>query len=250
MPLKLSSGKSKFPSRICVYGVGGIGKTTLATLAPAPAFIDADDGSGALDVQRVNYGTESAPIYVPPTLADFYATLDALLTEKHDRKTLVVDTLDAIEALVQKHVCDKEKMTPGEYNDYGRGTKFAIKEWRQIIAKLSELRNKRSMHILLLGHYVISDFKNPAGLDYQRFTGKLEKAPWKLFYDWCDVVAFAQFEDLAGKNPNDGRVRGVSTDRRYMSTKHCAAWDAKSRGEVDEEIEMNKDAWKKLNGEE
>lgn len=39
---------------LCLYGVGGAGKTTLASTAPAPIFIDAEDGTKALGARGIN----------------------------------------------------------------------------------------------------------------------------------------------------------------------------------------------------
>lgn len=246
--LSFSDGAIELPDRICIYGVGGIGKSTLGTLAPNPVYVDADDGTGELDVSRVNYGTDTSPLHVPPKLAAFYETIDALTNDKHDRQTLVIDTLDALEAILQTHVCKAENKTCMEDFGYNKGPSYALDEWRKLLAKLGELRSKRKMGILMLAHYQIRPFKNPLGEDYDRFGFKLNPLAGKLIYEWCDTVGFAQFDDRAAKTPGKDRVRGVSLDRRYIATKHSAAFDAKSRKSIDDEINMDANAWKRLNG--
>ena len=41
-----------------IYGVEGIGKTTLANKLPDPIFIDLEKGSGQLDAKRIDCGKD------------------------------------------------------------------------------------------------------------------------------------------------------------------------------------------------
>ena len=50
---KLSKGRQDRPPRVLLYGMDGIGKTTMAAGAPNPLVIDVNKGSHKLDVQRV-----------------------------------------------------------------------------------------------------------------------------------------------------------------------------------------------------
>ena len=86
------------PPRILIYGVSGVGKTTLAASAPSPVFILTEDGLGALDVPHFSLAT---------SFDDILQAQGALYTEPHEFKTVVVDSLDWLEPLVWKHVCER-----------------------------------------------------------------------------------------------------------------------------------------------
>lgn len=56
MPIKIQqTAEMKAPSLVmCIYGAGGVGKTTLATTAPKSVFIDAEQGTKALGVRGID----------------------------------------------------------------------------------------------------------------------------------------------------------------------------------------------------
>ena len=49
----ITSGRIEGPQRIVLYGPGGIGKSTLASLAPGAVLLDIEQGSRELDARRI-----------------------------------------------------------------------------------------------------------------------------------------------------------------------------------------------------
>jgi AAA domain len=80
----------------------------------------------------------------------------ALQTEKHDFDTVVLASLDWVEPLIWKTVCQEAKVdTIEQYaGGYGKGYVRALDLWRTLIKELSVLNEK--MHILLIGHTPIA----------------------------------------------------------------------------------------------
>src|SRR5688572_13178158 len=74
------------PMRVVCYGGDGVGKSTLASQAPEPIFIGAEDGTSELEVVR--YPDE------PAEWNDIFDAIHVLATEDHAFKTLVIDTVD------------------------------------------------------------------------------------------------------------------------------------------------------------
>ena len=51
--LNITSGRVARPQKLVLYGVEGIGKTSLAAQTPEPLFIDTEGGTAHLDVRRL-----------------------------------------------------------------------------------------------------------------------------------------------------------------------------------------------------
>lgn len=211
-------GKIETPLRTLLYGVEGIGKSTFGANAEAPIFLCAEDGTAQLDVQRFPE---------PQTWTEVFQAVTVLIQEEHDRKTLVVDTLDWLEPLNWAHVCAKGKKQSIEDFGYGKGYTAALDEWRRFARALDRLRGERAMNIILLAHSWVKTFKNPEGEDYDRYNMKLHDKAGGFLREWCDVALFANYETYT--HEDKGRAKGVSTGARVMHSERCAAWDAKNR---------------------
>ena len=93
----ISRGKRLRHIFALIYGTDGVGKSTLCSHAPNPIFV----GTEQLDVARFPQ-TE--------TIGELLTQLRALETEKHEFGTVVLDSLDWIEPLIWKAVCDEAKL--------------------------------------------------------------------------------------------------------------------------------------------
>ena len=86
------TGRKKLPLNIMLYGVHGIGKTTLATQTPSPIFIGSEE----------NDEIEAARFPKVESWGMLKEQLKALATEKHDFKTVVIDSLDMLQQVCEK----------------------------------------------------------------------------------------------------------------------------------------------------
>ena len=92
----LRSGAQNKPPRILAYGVHGVGKTSFAASAGAPVFLQTEDGLGLID----------APSFgLLKTYDEVMEAIGALYSEDHDRKTVVIDSLDWLEPLIWAQAC-------------------------------------------------------------------------------------------------------------------------------------------------
>jgi hypothetical protein len=221
--------------RFFFYGPEGVGKSSLAAGAPSPIFIDTDRGSGHIDVPRYPF-RDGEDGHIAEKLDELYAAIDDLLAAPHDYKSLVIDTADSLEALVWNHVCahagvkkSGDKIENIEDFGFGKGYGVAAAEWRTLLHRLDALRLRREMHIIFVGHSLVKSFKNPIGDDFDRYRPKMDDRALGLLREWCEVVGFVTFDDVAKKAPGASRARGISTGARVIHLEHSAAWDAKSR---------------------
>src|SRR4029077_2736309 len=180
--------RGKRPQRIfaLIYGTDGVGKSFWASNAPKPIFVGAEKGTEQLDVARFPQ-TE--------TIGDLLDQLRALQTEKHEFQTVVLDSLDWIEPLVWKAVCDEAKVESIEqaFGGYGKGYVRALDLWRVLLKELAILNSK--MHVLMIGHCMIKSFADPdLANSYDRYQLKINDKAAALVREAADAVLFARFE--------------------------------------------------------
>lgn len=218
MTLKnITKGRLESPLSVLVYGTEGIGKSTFATNAPSPIVLDPDGGTEQLDVARFPK---------PDSWEECLEALDTLVKEAHEHKTFVLDTADALEALIFAAVCRNGSKKGIEDFGYGKGYTAAIDLWREFLKRLDALRG-RGMHVVLLAHAHVKTFQNPAGDDYDRYRLKLHDKSAALLKEWPAAVLFANYRTLTREK--DGKVRASGDGSRIVYTEHRPAWDAKNR---------------------
>jgi hypothetical protein len=221
-------GRIVKPYRLIVYGPEGVGKSTFAANAPNAVFLGSEDGTSELDVARLPE---------PRNWEDAIDAVEELRTASHDYGALAVDTLDWLEPLCWDKVCRDGKKKEIEDFGYGRGYLSALDSWRVFLHRLSELRDTRNMHIILLAHSQIRTFRNPEGEDFDRYEMKLHAKTAGLIREWCDAMLFANYETLAYESK--GRVRGVGTGARFVHTERHPAFDAKNRQGLPERMPLS-----------
>ncbi len=150
----IHSGKRSKPPRLLVYGSEGIGKSTLAAQAPKPIFVPTEDGLDQI-------ACDSFPL--AKTFPDAMNCFNVLASEKHDYRTVVLDSGDWLERLIWDHVCKLFGVTSIERVDggYGKGYSHALTYWRQLIDVLRRLREEKGMISIILAHAKVESFTDP-----------------------------------------------------------------------------------------
>jgi hypothetical protein len=231
----VTRGKVKRPQKIVLYGTEGVGKSTWAADAPGAIFLPTEDGSHHLDAARF------------PRAESWGDVLDALgaLSGEHDFKTLVIDTLDALEPIVWKRTTatklngDKRVESIEDYG-FAKGYIFALDVWREMLARLDALV-ARGMSVVLISHAALATIKNPDAEDYQRYDLKLHHKASALVREWADHVLFAT-TDVGVKKINQ-RAKIVSLGERVIYTTSAPAWMAKTRSAAPERLPLSWAEW-------
>lgn len=243
-----SKGKLKESPRILIFGSEGVGKSTFAAAAPSPIWLDIEGGSGRLDVVRYPFHDGDSG-HMPTTYQDVVSAVKDLSSNDHQFQTVVIDTVDRLEALIWKQVLTEDtKHKPKSIEDYGggygKGYVAAVDKWRDFCAMLEEGRRKRNLTWLLLSHAQVRPFKNPVTESYDRYTMRMNEKAAGFLREWADIVGFACFEETTSNLFSDEKVRGVSTGRRLLKLERSAAHDAKSRYPMPAQVEMTlEDPW-------
>lgn len=228
----LQRGRVETPPVVLLYGVEGVGKSSWAAAAPEPIFLDIEGGTEELDVFRY-------PVLGAWTWQKALDAVEQLIVDQHSYRTLVIDTLDALEPLLWADVCEKGKQPDIEAFGYGKGYTAALDGWRVLTSALERLVRQRRMGVILLAHSVIRTFKNPEGEDFDRYELKLNLKAGGFLKEWSRAVLFARYETFTNKDGKTKRVRGVSTGARIVHTERTAAFDAKNRYNLPTEMPLD-----------
>lgn len=192
----IRSGGNIEPPRILFYAENGFGKTTFAAQAPSPIIIQTEDGRGRLDFPRWFF-TESRD--VAQTYQEFIDALKLLRDGEHDRKTIAIDTVDELERLIFRCIAQKHGKTNIEEIGYAKGYTFALDLWTEVLTVLDEIRTKRKMLILLLGHSLVKKHDAPDTDPYDRYRLDLHDKSAGIIRDWADCILFGRFKVLTRK---------------------------------------------------
>lgn len=240
---------SGLPSRVILHGVEGIGKTSFAANAPSPIFVMARGETG-LETLIDQRQLPDVP-HVPETMTwqDLLGVIESLTNEPHEYKTLVLDTLNGLERLCHEFTCARD--FGGDWGNtgfasYSKGYDVSLTPWREFLNALDRLREQKKMAIICLCHTKIKTFKNPLGNDFDRYQPAVHEKTWELTHRWADIVLFANYLTLAEKDRNELKAKGKGGQQRVLYTIRHAAYDAKNRAGLPEEIDMGdsgKDAW-------
>jgi hypothetical protein len=210
------------PPLAVFYGVGGVGKTTLAAGSNAPVFIWTEDGAGKLDV----------PGWRVSSFAEVTEAVGVLYTEEHQFKTLVVDSLDWLETLVQAEACARNGWKHIEEPGYGKGYVAALAVWKDYLEGLNALRDERGMTIIQIAHADIKRFDNPESEPYDRYRIKLHDRAAGLVQEHADLVGFLNYRvslQKADVGFNKKVNRAVGGGQRVLYLEERPAFHAKNR---------------------
>ena len=229
----ITTGPVQRPRRTLIYGVQGVGKSTFGAMADEPVFIQTEDGLNDIDCSRFPIAT---------SLADVMSALGALYAEKHEYRTVVIDSLDWLERLIWSDVCTKRSVESIEDIGYAKGYVFALAQWRDVLAGLDALRNERGMSVVLIAHAMIEKFANPETETYDRYVPRLNKHASALVQEWCDEVLFATYQ-IHTKQTDEGfnrkRTQGIGTGARILRTCERPAHAAKNRLSLPDEMPLD-----------
>lgn len=207
------------PQRVILYGPEGVGKTTLASKMPSPIFLDTEEGTAHLDVPRV-------PCH---TMDDIHRAIKSLLSEQHDYKTVVIDTIDWCERmLARKMIQEQNSPKINNIEDFGYGKGFTI--LAQYMADFLAVLNKlmaRGMNVVLLAHSRRVKFEQPDSVGaYDKFEVKLTTKVAPIVKEWSDDILFLNFLTII----QDGKGKGGY--ERMIYTSPQAPFEAKNRHQL------------------
>ena len=226
----ITAGPRQMPYRLEIYGPHGVGKTTLAAQAPKPIFIQTEDGLGRL---------ESAAFPLATSMNDVLEALNTLYSEAHDFQTVVLDSADWLDNLIQSQVkADHDEKA----RSYGKDTLLWAEQWLLILSWLNALRRDRGMNVILIAHAEIKRFDPPDSESYERYQPKIPAKSSAAIKEWADAVLFANFKTFVKSeaiNAQKTVKKAVSGGERLLHTGEKPAYLAKNRYSMPDTLPMN-----------
>lgn len=223
--MKITKGKIQRAQRVVTYGVESVGKTTFAADFPNPLFIDIEGGTAHLDVPRVEVGNWQ----------ELLATVKECLTVEF--QTIVLDSVDWAERMCVEALLAESKKTSVEDFGYGKGWVMVAERMSRFLTSLDSLI-EAGKNVVLIGHSKIQRVEPPDLMSaYDRYELKLSKQVSPLVKEWADELWFFRFKTKVVKGDND-KAKGIGGKDRVMLTTHSAAYDAKTRSGLAEELPL------------
>lgn len=227
MKLNIVTGKRQRAQRVCFYGVESVGKTTLAAKMPQPLFLDIEDGCHHLDVasQTIKSWTELLEV------------VKELASGSYGYKTVVLDSIDWAERLNHTNLCEQKKIKSLKDIPYGDGFVMAAERMARFLNDLDRLVDA-GIHVVLIGHAQVKRQEPPDQVQaFDRYELKLTKQASPLVKEWVDHLLFLNFKTRIVESES-GKAKGRGGKERVLFTTHAAAYDAKTRSELADELPL------------
>ncbi len=220
---KISKGKLAGPVKLVVYGGPAVGKTSFAATAPSPVLFDFENRSRHLDVTR----------YQPTSWPETGQALKEIVANPGEFKSVIIDSLDHMENLIHKYLCEQGGVSSIEDYDrgFGKGFVAAYNEFQRFLVLVEQLIAK-GINVIMLAHSQQAKYMNPVGEDFDVFKLKLrggvKSDASALIVEKADLVGFASFEDMSRKGKTDNKAKALTTGVRLLSFAHHPAFQSKA----------------------
>jgi hypothetical protein len=227
--MKITKGKQTRPQRVVIYGVESVGKTTFAAQFPTPLFLDIEGGTAHLNTDRCEINS--------------WAELNGALKEvaASDYQTVIIDSADWAERLCVEDLLASTKKASIEDYGYGKGWVMVAERMSRMLTALDSLI-AIGKHVVLLAHSKVQRVEPPDLMTaYDRYELKMSKQSSPLVKEWADELWFFRFKTKVVETEN-GKAKGTGGKQRIILTTHSAAYDAKTRSGLAEELPMEWDS--------
>lgn len=208
--MQIVKGQELTAPKLMLYGLSGVGKSSLAAKLKNPIFLDFEGGLNYLGVDRTAQYTD---------LEDFYKDLVELYRKaeagKREYDTVVIDSVDWMVRKVVEKAAGISKVNLSETlnrsnGGYGNGKQVLENHIRTKLLPLLVLLNKMGYGICLVAHADRKDLMDADGVDTERIAPKIDVNTMNVFVEWVDNVFYL-------KNINGERYLVLEGDSNVLA---------------------------------
>jgi len=233
MPTKLINGIQKEPYTMIIYGVPGVGKTSLARGAKNSVLLGPENHSKMPGLKFPQSTTH----------AMIMAQSNELANGLHKGiEPLIFDAITTQEKIIHEEIVKSEpnKTMETARKGYGKAYKESAARLTEIRDKLELVKQKQRINIIVIGHSIKEKFSDPLlNIDYDVYEMTLHKGKKfdhnSIFVNWADCVLFLNWITFATEDGN----HAVSSGYREILTEFRAGHLAKNRYNFPYRIQMD-----------
>jgi phage nucleotide-binding protein len=190
--LKDLQSPKKRASVFTLVGDGGMGKTTLASMFPAPVFIRTEDGTRSISEKK-----DVALFPVCLSVKDVMEQITVLLKEEHSFKTLVIDSITKFNGLAEKETIaadGKAKSLNQAGGGYGAGYSIVNEVHRSFRDLCARLCIEKNMNIVFIAHADTETVNLPDSEPFTRYCMRMNQKFISHYTDDVDLVGFIKLK--------------------------------------------------------
>ncbi len=225
--MQIETGIQNKPLSLLLYGVEGIGKSTLISNAPGVLFLDTENGTIRINTRRIKI----------VTWEDLLNAVKYVNDNPTICKTLAIDTADWAEIKAIQYVCQKNRVASIENIPFGKGYSYVADEFANLLKQLNALKDK-GINIVFIAHAKPRKFELPEEMgSYDRYEMKLSKQVAPLLKEWSDALLFCNYKIfVVTTETNSKKAQG---GKRVIYTTHSPTYDAKNRFGLKDELDLD-----------
>lgn len=166
--------------KFLIYGSPKVGKSTFASKFPNSVFVATEPGHTFLEVFKVDI----------KTWAEFREFAKKITTEKHEFKTVIVDTCDNLFKMAEQAVLEQHKVAHASDLPFGKGFSLVKDEFAKVITYLGNC----GFGLVFISHSKEREFKTKSA-SWTIMSTSLSNQAENYICGLCDFIFYAYINE-------------------------------------------------------